>query len=242
MKVKVAASTSIGCVRLTNQDAYYKSKDGRILVVADGMGGHLGGDTASFLAVNAIQRNANSGLPDYSSPSALRKWANDAILEANYEIWLQARKKKSLGDMGTTIVLVILADNFTHVAHVGDSRAYRLRNGILSQLTRDHSTVEELIQAGKLNESERNSHPDKDELTRWLPESSLEISHRSLSLVKGDRYLLASDGLTNVVSREFISYRMQHERNPRQVVRRLVKEAKSNGGPDNITVLFAQLI
>ncbi|MBZ0186206.1 MAG: protein phosphatase 2C domain-containing protein [Candidatus Obscuribacterales bacterium] len=240
-KFESAIATHIGCLRKENQDSGFVSRDRRILCVSDGMGGHNGGGRASKLAIAAIRRNSRVGmLPDYTNKQAVATWAEEAIQEANAEIWLAARKSRSLKDMGTTIVLIVLADGFAHVAHLGDSRAYRLRNGRLYRLTSDHSSVQELIDSGKLRNADRNKHLDLHEVTRWLPDRQVVIQHRRLLANTGDIYLLTSDGLTDVVSDIEIKQALKGRLGLKRKLTKLVRQTLKAGAPDNVTVALSQ--
>jgi len=237
--VETAARTDVGRQRATNQDAFacgVSPGGAHLLVVADGMGGHAGGATASRLAVETLERVFGSSTepPD----SMLR----NAMEEANRCVYERSCADASLAGMGTTGVAQLIApDGTSWIANVGDSRAYRLRDGALEQLTFDHSLVAELQRRGMLSEAQARVHPRRNEVLRSLGvEPRVEVDLFAVEIRPGDQYLLCSDGLTGVVGDPEIASVMRADP-PDVAARRLVDAANARGGPDNITVLIARI-
>lgn len=229
-----ASHTHVGLVRSVNQDRYAELKTARgrrLFVVADGMGGHRGGETASRLAVEAI--GAVFGGSDESVEAMMRS----AVATANRRVHEQANANPELEGMGTTVVALCIAeDGEAWVAHVGDSRLYVLRNGELDALTEDHSVVGELERQGFITASEAQRHPRRNELIRSVGVAgSVEIDVNRVSVMPGDRFLLCSDGLCGYVEDEEIQEVLAAEE-PRPAARELVARANAKGGYDNVTV------
>ncbi len=237
--VEIASRSDVGRVRSANQDACaeFENADGyRLLVVADGMGGHLGGETASRLAVETIHAvfEREIGDPDTFLVRALRA-ANDAIYRMGHS-------DPALHGMGTTGVALLIGPAETGwVAHVGDSRAYRLRDGRLAAITEDHSWVGEEMRRGRISAEDAAQHPLKNVLLRSIgvaPE--VEISSAAIDLRAGDRFLLCSDGLWSEVDDAAIADLLAQQ-SPSDAVGGLVDLANARGGSDNVTVLIAAL-
>lgn len=247
MDVTLGQSTHTGMLREENQDALaiYEPADpasletqGRLLVVADGVGGHPGGDTAANTAVETIRSSYSKSAG--SDPSAALRLA---FGEANKAIHRLSRKKKGLLGMGTTCTAVVIRKEEVFSAHVGDSRAYLLRNGKIHQLTRDHSAAWALLEEGKITKEEYERHPKSRVIKRSLGFQSrvrVDLFSRPLAVRAGDILLLCSDGLTGVVPEGEIA-RLATQFPPQEACQRLVARANEQGGPDNITVLIARL-
>ncbi|MEM9265549.1 MAG: protein phosphatase 2C domain-containing protein [Cyanobacteria bacterium P01_F01_bin.13] len=232
-----AGLTDPGLLRTSNQDAYYLDKLGRFFVVADGMGGHAGGQEASRLATEAIYQYLDNHWDSSESPDImLRKAfiaANDAILKDQYI-------HPERADMGTTAVAVMFRepDNSPWCAHVGDSRLYRLRGTKLDQITTDHTWVAKAIEDGELTVDESKHHPWRHVLSQCLGREDLSrIDVQSLDVSGGDRLLLCSDGLTEELSDPLIATHLKSIRSCPTAVESLVDAAKQRGGRDNITVV-----
>ena len=236
--IEIAERTDIGMLRETNQDACRYADVagyGRVLCVADGMGGHAGGEVASALAVETV--TGQLGIGASGDPAQ----ALEAVFRAAHgHIRDEAERRPELGGMGTTgVALLFVPDAKVHVAHVGDSRAYLLRGGEIEQLTEDHSLVAELVRRGAMNTAQARVHPRRNELTRCLGvREALEIELGCRNVEPGDLYLLCSDGLCGVLTDEEI-LRIVRYAEPRVAVERLVSTANVRGGPDNITVQIA---
>ncbi len=228
MRVKAAVRSDIGRMRQRNEDAYLV-KDG-LFVVADGMGGHRGGDVASTLAIQTIESGASAKVTLEELVGEIQK-ANRAVLE-------RGEADRDLRGMGTTMTAVIAEDAKVHVAHVGDSRAYLLREGALQQLTEDHTLVQRMVREGRLTEDEAAHHPQRSVLTRALGvDEVIPVDELSLDIHAGDRLLLCSDGLTSMVDRERIQKILQDEPDPQVACDQLIDAANRAGGDDNITVI-----
>ena len=232
-----AGLTDPGLLRTSNQDAYYLDDLGRFFVVADGMGGHAGGQEASRLATEAIYQYLDNHWESSEAPDVmLRKAfiaANDAILKDQYH-------HPERADMGTTAVAVMFRDCDKHpwCAHVGDSRLYRLRGAKLDQITTDHTWVAKAIEDGELTPDESKNHPWRHVLSQCLGREDLNrIDIQSLDVLVGDRLLLCSDGLTEELSDPLIATHLKSIRSCPTAVESLVDAAKQRGGRDNITVV-----
>ena len=242
MSMTSASRTDVGRLRTHNEDdcGEFRSQSGHLLlVVADGMGGHRGGATASRMAVETIGRvfQAEASEAQLPDPEGL---LSRAFGEANAAIYQASLDDSSLRGMGTTAVsLLHSAEGGAWVAHVGDSRAYRLRDGELEALTVDHSLVAELQRRGLIDSEEALVHPRRNEILRSIgvvPEVETEV--RSVDIQQGDRFALCSDGLCGVVRDPEIAAVLAVE-SPDQAVNTLVDRANQYGGPDNITVQVA---
>jgi protein phosphatase len=226
--------SDLGRQRQGNEDNYYVRAP--LFVVADGMGGAQAGEVASELAVRAFE----GGLPDGRAPA-------DALVEliqgANARIHEQAHADSQRAGMGTTVTAAFVADDAVVVAHVGDSRCYLLRDGVLMRLTRDHSLVEELVARGKLTEEQAESHPQRSVITRALgPEPNVEVDIEAFPARDGDVFLLCSDGLTAMVHEPNLKPLLEREGSSlEQTGRALIAAANEAGGRDNITVILFRL-
>jgi protein phosphatase len=232
--IDAASCSDVGRVRSVNQDRFAEFEDGRgsrLLVVADGMGGHRGGETASRLAVEAI------GDVFGRSEEALEKRMIAAIETANERVYRCASADPELAGMGTTVVALCLGEGGeAWVAHVGDSRLYLLRDGKLDALTADHSLVAEMQRQGLLSAEEAQVHPRRNELTRSVGvEPSVETEVSRIAVKPGDRFLLCSDGLCGYLGEDEIREVLGCERPP-NAARILVDHANARGGHDNVTV------
>jgi protein phosphatase len=242
----VVLRTDVGLVRSENQDfaAYTTSREergshpgGRLLIVADGMGGHRGGATASRLATEVVKRqylDSETGDP----ASALR----DALTRANARIHAEAQSNADLRGMGTTTSALVLKNDRAWFAHVGDSRIYRVRGGEIEQLTEDHSLVASMVREGLLTSKEAENHPRRNVLQRSMGVSEeVEIDVRGpFDLQVGDVFILCSDGLHGVVKepeiKEFAALPLD------EAADQYVKTALERGAPDNVTVLVARIV
>ena len=235
-ELRTASQSDVGRARRDNQDAFgeFATTAGeRMLVVADGMGGHVGGATASRICVETL----GEALQDEGAPEA--RLAR-GLAEANSRIRAAAERQPDLAGMGTTAVALLFASPRTAwLGWVGDSRAYRARGGELELLTHDHSVVAEWVRAGILQPEEADHHPRRNELLRALGASGdVEPDLRELDVRPRDRFLLCSDGLSSVVPADEIRAVIAFE-TPELAVKKLVAMANERGGPDNVTVLMA---
>ena len=229
-----AERTDVGMQRQANEDNFIARSP--LFVVADGMGGAQAGEVASQTAVEVFKH----GLPDGVPEATLQQM----IGVANRNIHDQAHADSSLSGMGTTITAAFVNSEREEVVvgHVGDSRAYRLRNGILQRLTRDHSLVEEMRRRGQITEEQAEDHPQRSIITRALgPEPEVEVDIQAVPAEPGDIFLLCSDGLTTMLNDERIRELMSGATSLEAAVKTLVDEANRAGGRDNITVSIFQV-
>lgn len=234
MRIETGVRTDVGRVREGNEDSYLM--DEPLFGIADGMGGHAAGEVASSTAVAALSSGAaqvNSEDPE--SLVALIKEANRAIFD-------KATKDDSLHGMGTTCTLVLIDAHRAHLAHVGDSRAYLLRDGDLSRLSEDHTLVGRMVREGQLTEEEAAKHPQRSMITRSLGiDSDVRVDLRSFDVRDGDRIMLCSDGLTSMIDEGTIKRVLQQTKSPQAAADELVDLANEAGGDDNITVVVLDL-
>ena len=240
MQIDYGTATSQGKVRTSNEDSFAADSGSRLFLVADGMGGHAAGEVASEIAASTVEelvaseRGDNAGLGELLIGAA--RAANGRIYEAQ-------RQRPELSGMGSTLTVLVFSDSSYHIAHVGDSRAYLLRAGILDQLTRDHSLVWHLFESGVLRKDELSSHPQKNLITRSIgPHPQVEVDVECGEVHEGDTFLLCSDGLTDVLSDEDIRRTLSAaDASPQQLGDTLVSAANARGGPDNITVIVVRI-
>jgi PPM family protein phosphatase len=226
--VEEAARTDTGRQRHANEDSYYARSP--IFVVADGMGGAQAGEVASRIAADAFDEDIGDGNPE--------ELLSERAREANRRIFDLARNDASRSGMGTTLTGALLSSDEVSIVHVGDSRAYLFRDGVLSQLTRDHSLVEELKRRGQLTPEEAEEHPQRSIITRALgPERDVELDVHTHQARGGDVFMLCSDGLTSMVREDRLREILSEADSLKTAVDRLVEEANEAGGRDNITVL-----
>jgi PPM family protein phosphatase len=234
MNVRSGARTDVGLVREGNEDSYLI--DDPLFVVADGMGGHLAGDVASSTAIEVISDEARSASPE--DPESLAT----LVQHANAAIYGKSQGDSALHGMGTTCTLVVVGDHIAQFAHVGDSRAYLLRGGELSQLTEDHTLVNRMVREGRLSAEEADHHPQRNIVTRALGvDAHVTVDTAGVQVHEGDRLLLCSDGLTSMVDGSTIRETLAGEDDPQQAADRLVDLAIQAGGEDNVTVLILDL-
>jgi PPM family protein phosphatase len=238
MKLQFAGLTDTGLVRSANQDAYcIDDPDGRFFIVADGMGGHAGGEEASRIATQAIRDFLQEYWTADLQPLELLE---QAFIKANHEIVQRQRVSPERADMGTTAVVVIFPkDGSPWCAHVGDSRLYRWHQSKLVQVTEDHTWVAQAVKAGVLTADQSRVHPWRHVLAQCLGREELyNIDIQPFELEVGDRLLLCSDGLTEEVPDERIAELLNPEQPCQTSAQVLVQQAKDNGGQDNITVVL----
>lgn len=244
MKVDVAAVSDTGRVREANEDSFLVDRELFVFAVADGMGGHVAGEIASATAIETVRADVGRGAGIEVS-----------IRNAHGAVKNKAKSETELAGMGTTMTaLGFSSDKELIIAHVGDSRAYVLHqpldgvapsdsNTELVRITKDHSLVEELVDAGEITEEEANVHPRRSVITRALGiNGEVEVDTYAIPFLKGDRYLLCSDGLTSMVRDDEIIKVLRNEKLPNDCARELVAKANQSGGNDNITVLIIDVL
>ncbi|SHN46797.1 PP2C family protein-serine/threonine phosphatase [Cryptosporangium aurantiacum] len=234
LTLRYAAKSDRGLIREGNEDSVYAG--GRLLAVADGMGGMAAGEVASNIVVRALEP-----LDEDVSSSDLVDALRGAIGHANQQLRDAVDANPALEGMGTTLTALLFSGSRLALAHVGDSRAYVLRNNELHQITRDDTYVQMLVDEGRITADEANTHPQRSLLTRALDGREVEPEFSVREARAGDRYLLCSDGLSSVVSMETIADAMRID-DPAQVANRLIQLALRGGGPDNITVIVADIL
>jgi serine/threonine protein phosphatase PrpC len=234
MRLVFAAATDVGRMRKNNEDSYLSRNP--VAAVADGMGGHSAGEVASAIAIEELA--ALRGRGPWENETAATDDLKQAILRANRRIREMAAGDRKLNGMGTTLVALLEDGDLVHLANVGDSRGYLLRQGELSQVTVDHSLVQELVDDGRLSPEDAERHPQRSVITRALGiEPEVEFDLFTYKLQVGDRLLLCSDGLSDVVEPRQIRNVLLRVRNPDEAASRLIAVANEQGGPDNITVI-----
>ena len=224
--------TDIGRLRRQNEDAAWFDESRAVFAVADGMGGHLAGEVASRMAIEAVQRmaqeNACPGI------AALR----EAVASAHETILAHAQDHIECAGMGTTLSVLWLGENYAYIAHVGDSRIYRLREGSLTQITQDHSLVEELVRAGLITREQARTHPRRNIITRALgTHGENEPDMLVTDVQDGDVFLLCTDGLTGMVPDDEIE-RTLRDCGMEAAADRLLALALDAGGRDNVTLIL----
>jgi PPM family protein phosphatase len=233
-RLVAAGVTDVGRVRDGNEDDFIDQSNRLGLVaVADGMGGHRAGEVASATALEALRAAVASGQPLRDAIEG----ANDAVLEKSVS-------DQELAGMGTTLTAGMLgSDGYLIVGHVGDSRAYLVRDGELTQITDDHSLVEEMVRGGELTREQAEVHPRRSIITRALGiDPEVEVDEYPIELQPGDRILFCSDGLTTMVRPDEIASILSRERDPKRAAQLLVDAANEAGGEDNITAVIVEAV
>ncbi len=251
-RVLVAGETNVGMKRTHNEDAFAVSDEERLYVVADGMGGHASGEVASKMAIDTLREffKATSADPEATWPYKMDKARGyeenrliTGIKLANLRIYESAARETKLRGMGTTIVGVLVIDEGVLIAHVGDSRVYRVRDAKMEQLTEDHSLLNDYIKMKRLTEEEIANFPHKNVIVRALGmKETVKVDTRLDHPQPGDVYVLCSDGLCGPVTDDEILELTTSTNDLKQAAARLIERANQNGGPDNITVVLAKWI
>lgn len=229
--------TDQGRVRKTNEDNFFADEALGLFIVADGMGGHAGGEVASRVAIATISELIKEGSTDGDATGLIR----NAIDQANTAIRTQADADPTLQGMGTTVVLAYCRGDAIHLAHLGDSRAYLIHDGSIQRLTEDHSLVAQMVKSGQLTAEQAPRYPLRNVVTRSL--GNQKLTEPDLSVVEwnaGDYLLLCSDGLTNMVEEsELRSLISAGGGNLERTCQEAIDRANQNGGKDNITAVLA---
>jgi serine/threonine protein phosphatase PrpC len=232
--LRYAARSDRGLIRGNNQDSVYAGP--RLLAVADGMGGHAAGDVASKVVIAALVH-----LDDDAPSGDLLQAMREAVFEGSEHLREVIRESPQLEGMGTTLTAILFAGGRLALCHVGDSRAYLVRDGQLSQITHDDTFVQTLIDDGRITAEEANSHPQRSLLLRALNGQDVEPDLSMREARAGDRYLLCSDGLSGVVSEDTLAEALK-DPDPQTTADRLIELALRSGGPDNVTVIVADVV
>jgi serine/threonine protein phosphatase PrpC len=233
LAIRYAARTDIGRVRETNQDSAYAGS--RLLAVADGMG--VGGARASAAVIDAL-RPLDDALPAGDLLNALEQ----AVGQASAAVGGLADKGAGRGHTGTTVTAMLWSGSQLALVHIGDCRAYLLRDGELFQITHDHTVVQSLLDEGRITPEEAASHPQRSLLLRAIDGTAVELDTSLHDARAGDRYLLCSDGLTGVVSTEMIHGTLRDTDDPDEAAARLIEAANAVGGPDNVSCVVADIV
>jgi len=234
------AKTSAGKVRSNNEDAFYVPSEsvGRhgLFIVADGMGGHRGGEVASQMAVKEVSDHINAGFSQDLDDEMVRAMMYDSLMKANKKILMEAMDHEELAGMGTTLTMALFMERKIFIGHVGDSRAYLIRDNEITQLTKDHSLVWQLMEEGKLTMDETRTHPMKNIITKAMgTDRVLEPDFLEYDLKDHDIIILCSDGLSNMLEdREIKDIVCGHDLEA--AAEMLIQTANLHGGTDNITV------
>ncbi len=249
-EIEAWGATDVGLKRRLNEDVYSLDHEAGVYLVADGMGGHAAGEVASRVASDEIVRNfrndrqgSDETWPEHWDPdhSAMANKIVDAIVAGHHRVTTVMNNDAELKGMGTTVVVAAhhFGDNKVIICHVGDSRAYRYRDGVLQLLTRDHSWVHEQVAAGFLTEDAARTHPLKNVVTQALGGSSEPSVDVLETLIEdGDLYLLCSDGLNSMLTDDEITSLLEQGGSLEEVCKRLIDAANARGGNDNISVVL----
>lgn len=234
--MKVVAKTHCGKVRPINEDRYLVPEEGdSIVLVADGMGGHKAGEVASETAAQTIRASAVKMHGREISIKTALKW----VRQANQIIYRMANEKPECMGMGTTMTFLYFMDKHALLAHVGDSRCYRIRDGRIMQLTKDHSLVAELVRIGEITPEQARNHPYRNIITRALgTDDYVAVDAQDIPVEENDVYLLCSDGLSNYLEEDELLHAVQNQPSD-SLCDHLVQIALDRGGRDNITVVAA---
>ena len=233
MKLAAGSATHTGLVRGNNEDSFLVDDVHVLYAIADGMGGHRGGEVASRTAIEALRAAVAAGQP-----------VHDAIVKANTAVIERAAGDDDLTGMGTTLTAVVVAGGRQLlIGHVGDSRAYLLHDGTLRRVTDDHSLVEELVREGRLTPEQAESHPQRAIVTRALGvDAEVEVDLYTVEVAAGDRILLCSDGLTTMVRERDVERLARSEPDPQRAAELLVDAANRAGGEDNTSVVVVDVL
>jgi protein phosphatase len=230
---QTARATDAGRKRRRNEDAYVVEPP--LFAVADGMGGAQAGELASSLAAQAVTEEDAGGGGE--------RRVVELIQEANRRVYQRSSEDAAVSGMGTTMTVALVEDGVVSFGHVGDSRAYLIRDGRLEQLTEDHSLVAELVRSGKLSPEEADAHPQRSVITRALgTDPDVDVDTFSIPTRAGDLFMLCSDGLTSMVDDERILHEVERQRSDlNSAAKALVRAANKAGGEDNITIVFFEI-
>lgn len=231
------AISHTGKVRTNNQDSGYAGSN--LFVVADGMGGHAGGDVASSIAISRLEGLDHA----FATPQDAERALHDGITEAANDLIDMVKRRPELAGMGTTVDAIVMVDDYAVIAHIGDSRIYLFRDGVLTQITTDHTFVQRLVDSGRITPEEARFHPRRSVLMRVLGDMdpNPEIDTFIMKTQEGDRWLLCSDGLSGVVDDAHTEKAMAHGFAPGRTADILLKQALDGGAPDNVTIVMVEV-
>ena len=237
----VFAKTDIGRVREQNQDYFYiseETEEPKIYILADGMGGYKGGEIASRLATESVQKYIQNNFERITKEKEeILKLVKSAVEYANMVVYEKSKEVPELEGMGTTLEVCIIYNNKAYIGHVGDSRIYRIRKDVIRKLTKDHSYVQKLVEDKKITREEAKTHPKKNMLIKALGCTPyVEPDIRARNFEKGDVFIMCSDGLTNMVEENRIYTLITQDIN--SAADKLIEEANMAGGIDNITIII----
>lgn len=235
--------TDIGLRRHENQDTYafevFGAPDTTVAVVCDGMGGVSGGQLASSLAVSTFMEELHKSAHSEMTAEQVCEMETHCVQQANKAVYERSREDEAYHGMGTTLVAVIASPDTAVVCNVGDSRAYHIGTDGIRRITRDHSVVESLIEAGNITPEEARTHPNRNLITRALgPDSTIECDCYTLPLSEGDRLLLCSDGLIVTMEDDEMLEIIRAEADGEHALSRLLELSKKRGAPDNVTAVL----
>lgn len=242
--MNISALTDVGLVRNNNEDSFFKSTDFDfpLFIVADGMGGHNAGETASKMAVEIIKQYFIENNNSLNSGQKLIDIIKNSIKDANESIYKFSKTDDIYSGMGTTITLAYILKEDIYIGHVGDSRAYLIQDNSICQITEDHSLVQELVKSGSITIEEGKTHPQRNMITRAAGTSEdIEVDIIIKEYIKGDIFFICSDGLSNMISDTEIKNTFNKKSSIKNACEDLINKAKENGGRDNITVIAIEL-
>lgn len=240
--MNIGVMSHIGRVRDINEDSYcVLEKDYNLFIVADGLGGHNAGEVASFLAVDNIKDHIAKYISVNMEEQLIKGIVYEAFNKANRKIYAYAEENLFCDGMGTTTTLALKINSTLYIGHVGDSRAYIIKNNGIKQITSDHSLVAELVRSGNITETEAIKYPWKNIVTRALGiDKNIKVDIFTTNFLPSDTLVLCTDGLSNFVDKNEIKNVVSEIRDSNKVCERLVSMANKRGGYDNITVLVAK--
>ena len=236
LALRYAVRSDVGLLREGNEDSAYAGP--HLLAIADGMGGHAAGEVASAVAISAL-----AGLDEEVPVSNLLELLSAAVASANATLHEMSTRDPSVEGMGTTLTAMLWSGSTVALCHIGDSRAYLLRDGEFYQITHDHTLVQSLVDDGRLSPEQAQTHPQRSLVMRALQSSTDAEPDLSVrEALAGDRYLLCSDGLSDVVSEQTMQKTLVKFTDPEEAVHQLIDLAIRGGGPDNITCIVADVV
>jgi serine/threonine protein phosphatase PrpC len=242
LQLAVGARSDVGMIRSGNEDNFFAEADARrgVFIVADGMGGHAAGEVASEMAVQIVSRHL-LGIASVLAPDSADR-VEQALKDANRAIYERMQAEVDKQGMGTTASVLVLSDNHYLIGQIGDSRIYLLRDGALKQITKDHSYVQEQVDAGLLTPEQARYHPYSNVITRCVGASEeVAADIYEGEMFPGDVFLVASDGLTGMVDDRRLQQLLLARSGPGRIVDACIAEANGRGGLDNITAIIIQV-